>query len=1143
MSTAAPQSSQKSTRATWQSVMSQDVVSTSNIIVDSISTTPIAAFRNPNSGGVSGNVQPEALVLASYGGHTRRPCHVARDTSTQGGFRLTPVLEQEVSEVAAGVAYPTGADPKVHGFFLYTGGLSCAHLDGTSWSAAQTISLPSGVSCSNLRVAYSPAGRLILYGQTATGDLVTAAQSTAGGPFTASVHSMDGALTGGGFFLCMIGEADWVLAANISGAPWVFTGELSTDHYASKQQITAFQKTLKQVVLGYFNPAQNTQMFLLADADDAIHVCSASGDDEHEIQSIKYGKLLRATGHVSQDDGLLHIFGIDTTENLWVLHQSVANPWRDDGTPNWAPVIPIDQGVQNLFGDINPAQSPSFFALDGQSALLLYHQDAATSMWKSAYVQQAAEDAFELVRFRVELTLNDSSGLPLANALVTISPTEESSAADISVGGKLYSATHDTPAKLTTDVSGKVWIAVLANAGIACPSFLVQADGLAEPITVSPAAPVHNYLSGNGTLNPTNPGGPLPVFDAEGKTLINATVGGKPLAPGAGRNTALAGVAAAAIQNTAKIGTGAPPVALAYEGSFEAEKTFFRHVHSPEEVRQLLQSKRLAMSAVGGFWDELKHFFGDIWEGIKNAVITIKDFFVSVGEKIAQFTLQIGEWFKQGVELIIQGVEQVAQFIAGVFHAIEAAVEKVIDWLKALFDFGAIWHTKMAFQEALLELPDYLLKALTGAEDAGEKWFANQKASVDQYFTAIKNMYEGKGLGDQHGFQPPADGPRSQPIAGGASPADFTQNVHHNWLMEKVSSHVDDRQFAMLAAADEDDPFKGFKDHLWSSSEKLRDAFVDMGSALQTLFTDPGEFASLGVPKLIDSLNDVVDALLDFLDAIFHLVLETAELAVSELKKVLGQELPLGFINTLWGWIAKLAGHPEDAKLSLAAFISLIGAFPCTLLFKLIVGVNHEPFPDGRLPMPKARAGATMSVDMPWQCHVTSDSLQILQFFPAFLADFLGNKAPRWVTGVSFGFSLIIWVLANGYPSPIQWVGGILAAAEALVIFQVISASTFLWTNRNDVVNVLLSIYGLGRLAVGSYLVSESKETDPLGNKMALILLPLPPLFAFLNFDAIRNSEAAPFAIGANFFFDFVGYIGGGAAKLFDTAQTIPPLN
>ena len=75
---------------------------------------------------------------------------------------LVPVLEQEVNELAAGVAYPSGASPTVHGFFLHDGGLSWAQLDSNRWSDAKAIVLPSGTTCSKLRVAYSSAGRLVL---------------------------------------------------------------------------------------------------------------------------------------------------------------------------------------------------------------------------------------------------------------------------------------------------------------------------------------------------------------------------------------------------------------------------------------------------------------------------------------------------------------------------------------------------------------------------------------------------------------------------------------------------------------------------------------------------------------------------------------------------------------------------------------------------------------------------------------------------------------------------------------------------------------------------------------------------------------------------------------------------------------------
>src|SRR6478672_12229996 len=69
---------------------------------------------------------------------------------------------------------------------------------------------------------------------------------------------------------------------------------------------------------------------------------------------------------------------------------------------------------------------------------------------------KASQEAFEVVRFRVELGWREASGLPLRNTGVTIAPVKECSAADISVGNRLYSVTHDTPAQLTTDANGKL---------------------------------------------------------------------------------------------------------------------------------------------------------------------------------------------------------------------------------------------------------------------------------------------------------------------------------------------------------------------------------------------------------------------------------------------------------------------------------------------------------------------------------------------------------------------------------------------------------------------------------------------------------------------------------------------------------------
>jgi hypothetical protein len=1120
--------------ATCHANMSQDVITTKLIVVDSISTTPVATFQK------AGGNHVEALVVASPGQGGRTVCHVMKDLSSDAGWRVLPLAgASDPTEVAAGVANST-----VYGFFLNQTGLHSLKTDGTTWTNPQSIKLPEGVVCSNIRVAYSQFGRLILYGQTAQGDLVTAVQKVANGEFESSVCAMDATLANGDFFLCMTTESAWELAANVKGAAWLFTGELENNEYSSKQQVTALAQPLKEVVLGYYNPVENTQLFLFVDNEDTLHVCSP-GDDGHKVKPVPNSKVSRAIGHVNSNDqdSLLHVYGASADKSLWVLHQSPTKPWNDDGSPNWAPIIPLGKGVADLFGDINPATAPSIFAIDDQGALKLHVQDPVTSMWKGGYVHQAAAEAFEVVRFRAEVNLRDANGLPLKGEKVTVSLAENTSATQIAVGAQLYSITASTPAQLNTDLSGKISLAILANAGMACGDLILQSPELPSPITISPSSAVHKYLSGEGTLNPTNPGGPLPEFDENGDTLRNAkTANGTPLAPGAASNPGLSATAAQAVRNTAQIhGNNLTARLSGYTANFDPAKPSFREVTSPQELATLMQEQPLT-----GFWDDLKHFFGDIWEGIKNAAIKIKDFIVDAATKIAKFTLELIDGIKHAVELLVKGIEEVAHFIAGVFHAIEAAIEKVIDWLKALFDFGAIWRTKMAFQEGLMLMPPYVKKMVTLGEKAADNWFSKQKATVDQAFAALKKHYADQPFSSLQGWQSPQQGPSSEPSANGASAADFTQNVHHNWLMEKVVSnpppdHAVRSGLAAMAAMD--DPFAGFEAHVAASKKEFEDAIKDFGEALKAVF-DPHSSNNFIISKLLDMVNKVIDALLDFLDAIVDAIMEVAAVAMDVVDKILNTELNLGFLNTLWAWVASCAGYPNDSKLTMSALVCLLGAFPSTIIFKLVCGVHHEPFPDGKFPL--AKKTTALGIEMPWQCKITSDVLQILQVIPAMAGDYMGNKIPGWLTALGLAWSAVVWGLANGYPdlTAVEWLGAATVVGFLLELaptFQMILDSWTLWqTNRSDILDVLISVYGIGKLILGIISDATFGANNPAGHKIAAILLPLSPAFGFLNMDYFRNSEAAPVAIFTNFFFDFIAYVLGGLELLIDDLSLIP---
>jgi len=162
-------------------VLSQDFITTAKILVDSTSSAPVAVFTNPSSGGIAGNSQAEALAIVKIGAGNQI-CHIARDQATDGGWHARPLFGGRPAEqVVAGVAYPGTSQPTVYGLFVDAGQLFSTALgaDGLTWTAP--VAMP-GEAMSSPRVAYSPSGRLVIYGGNTKGDLVTAYQEQLGCP-------------------------------------------------------------------------------------------------------------------------------------------------------------------------------------------------------------------------------------------------------------------------------------------------------------------------------------------------------------------------------------------------------------------------------------------------------------------------------------------------------------------------------------------------------------------------------------------------------------------------------------------------------------------------------------------------------------------------------------------------------------------------------------------------------------------------------------------------------------------------------------------------------------------------------------------------------------------------------------------------
>jgi hypothetical protein len=655
--------------AKWSSVLSQDVVATASIPVEATSPSPVGVFTNPASGGQIGNVEVEALAIVNTGAG-KQLCHIARDRGTDGGWRVVPLFGgQSADQVVAAVAYAGTSASAVYGLFtdgpqLYSTTLG---VDGATWSAPAAV---ANGTLTNPRIAYSPDGRVVIYGANAKGDLVTAYQAQVGGAFTAVVCNVNGALGQSDFQLCLTDEQTFTILANINTKAYLITGLLGADHASSgPTEAPQFTDTLQQVVLGYWSPVQQTLMFLLVDDDKALHVWSENSASSSTVaQKIPNSSVQQATGHVALDQSL-HVYAIDGGMKLWVLHQSSRQPWRDDGTPNFVPFIPLDTGVARVVADMNPAAAPSLFALDGGDfSLRLHEQDASSRMWTSDKVLQHSTQAYEVTRHRAEVQLTDANGRALSRQQLKVATETGASAVDVWAQGAVHQV-DNSGVTLTTDAMGKLTLAVLASNGLACPNLVVSGGGLTTPVTVRPAGGLHDYLSGNGTLNPTNPGGALPVFDQDGKTLQAAKVNGSPLAPGATdpKDPSAAQVAAAAIRTGAMVALNkAQEQGVAgFAGSLRKNAMTFELFHSTQELVAYRATD--LPQAADDFWDELKDFFGDVFEGIANAVISIAHFVVHVAEAVVDFTLEFAELTAQVLGLPIDGIVPGRQVPVGVF--------------------------------------------------------------------------------------------------------------------------------------------------------------------------------------------------------------------------------------------------------------------------------------------------------------------------------------------------------------------------------------------------------------------------------------------------------------------------------------------
>ncbi len=716
--------------------------------------------------------------------------------------------------------------------------------------------------------------------------------------------------------------------------------------------------------------------------------------------------------------------------------------------------VPVTVGLQadvaafelDPYPDYKPSELIKLNAVTVAEAYCFSTQDVTTSGWATDKVRlPSAKNPHLVSHYVANVTLLDTGGTAMPERNVTVSAD---SLVEVQVAAVSYLVGPGRDIVVATDSLGRLPVSVYAR-GLSVPVIHLTTDGLPAGAAIDFAAPVNDYLSGTGTL-PSQKG----TFTAS--ALENAQCTGPdnkkvPLvadwdnAPMNAEQTVhtcgtmYARAAGNGEQLTAIIDgfSGPQPVAGYVIQKWDPSRPSYQVFRTLEDV-EAYRRYRDNHPAVGGWWDDFTNWASDVWEGIKTGAAAVAEVLVTAVVEIAVF---VGNAVVRLGELIIEAVEQAVQAVEAVFQMIADAVMRVIDWLKALFDFHDIWDTKRALQGMLLQMPRAIRDCSARYGQITNDWLKEQARDVHDRLMDLKVQYGDTRIGD-FGNKAPAT-----TTSDGAAlrPQEFGDNPQANWAQNKflggqMQAHLRAGLDQMVAgaAADvgEDAFFEKAKDlfglmtggtpggspldHLKAAASAFADAVAGM---IEGALGDAHATGAAPIAKLIDAIDELIQALLTFLEIVVKKAFELLDAFGAGLEALLTSTLDLGPINTIWGWIMALAGHPDE-QLTIGNFFCLIAAFPVTIIYKLIVGVDHPPFPGGVYPVYEGLGSlGTMSAT--------------------------GSPFPGLDGGTCYGFNLAASLLTatvyNGLEIATNWYTDNSALNWAYWFFSMVSFCGFCW--------------------------------------------------------------------------------------------------
>lgn len=691
-------------------------------------------------------------------------------------------------------------------------------------------------------------------------------------------------------------------------------------------------------------------------ADTLIACLLVFGDDSGAVHAATLGWDGSVIGTVCIDngsgivdgalaywiDGACRFYGVSGDGTLFVARNSGLDA---NHAPTWSGLLPLDSDVARVacpYPDVGFTGTLALLAMRNDSTLDLMNQDGETQLWTRLPIQLASTTVpLRTTRYRTRIEVVDDNGVPCANLALSVTPA---SPVALETGGQFVAAAPACPAQLVTDATGVAEFSQPVT-GLSAIVATVSASGYDVTATVVP----HGYLT---ALLSAQSGAQIYTGTAtiqlmSGDTLLGASVAGQPLAPALADTAIYPQPQTAATSFATWIqlmaqgpGSGASggPAGFTLDMTTPGGPTLTTHT-SEEALRAHVEQWRAAF--VGSFWSDVTGLAGDIWHAVKHAAVAIATITVDAVNAVATLVVKIGDALVSLPGLALAGIHEAIATIHGVLAVIGADLEKVVDWLKDLFNWSTIWATMETFNGYVTSMLGCATQLTQTAKNTSQTFFADIRSDVNAVFNnAIEQ------LGDQT-----AQGARSmcaavaRPLLGdGSLPPPLTlpgSSTQRNWLLSKINLHLNSDSYLPSAPSIlSTELLQQFVTAIESSG--LVDTMMQAVSDFKKFILALGNPHALWQTKVADLLafvRDIVDAVIELIDAIVQIALEVAEAVLVDARALLTTPLPdIPVLSWLWSNVLRPSG--KDDPMTLSSLLCLGLAVPATLIGEITTGSN-----------------------------------------------------------------------------------------------------------------------------------------------------------------------------------------------------------